>query len=113
MELHNDQVPGSEVWAVVIGDEFGDAIDWWITAETSSQDYRDTLAWYERHMAGLRAGEELNVTVSRWYVLLPRQRMDRGDVTDFVEAALADPDSEWAMRLDVKKFKTEEKVRPE
>lgn len=83
MELYNDEVPGSEVWAVVVTsmgtyDEHR-YVDWFITPEASTQNYRDAVAYNKAHNGG---------QVQRWKVILPRRRMHMVDVTEFVEQAL-------------------------
>ena len=104
MELHNDQVPGREVWAVRVENSYGgDDIEWFITAEASSADYRRVTTWWEwpqRHF------EDQSVTVTRWYIELPRQRMDWDEVEAWVNFALSSEDLGplWRRRLDIRRF---------
>lgn len=84
MELHNGQVPGDTVWALLVRamgsyDEH-QYVRWFITPEESSADYRDTVADHKRHGAA--------ATVQRWKITLPRRRMQTNEVRDFVEDAL-------------------------
>lgn len=82
MQLHNNQVPGDQVWAVMVSskgtyDEHT-FVQWFLTAEASSEEYRDVVAMHKHksHSGG---------TVQRWLVNLPRRRMDETEVRDFVE----------------------------
>lgn len=110
MELHNDEVPASEVWAVVIENADVRSVDWFLTPEASSDAYRSAVGWYTRNAHEI----ELPVRVTRWYVELPRQRMDRYDVDWFVEGFISDPErAQIKYRLDVKKFSpTRKEVAP-
>ncbi|HSU47451.1 MAG TPA: hypothetical protein VLJ40_11100 [Arthrobacter sp.] len=86
MELHNDQVPGDIVWATV--SDFGNvgmvSVDWYLTAEMSSEEYRRAVAYMTAHSGGL---------AQRWKVTLPRRRMDSQEVGDYVMSKLMqDPD---------------------
>ena len=79
MELHQDQVPAAEVWAVVMDSPAGSKdVEWFITAEAASSDYRDVVA-YVRNKGG---------SAERWHVTLPAQRMESEAVTVWVEALL-------------------------
>jgi hypothetical protein len=95
MELHNDQVPGDTVWALQtrFEDAMLDQVDWYLTPEASSEDYRLMVDYIKAHSAG---------TVKRWKVTLPRPRMDSMDVRLWVEGKLihSDPDG-TAQLLDV------------
>jgi len=95
MELYNDEVPGDTVWAIQTRfyDWMTDQIEWYLTAEASSDDYRLTVAYMKTHSSG---------TVRRFKVTLPRRRMESEDVTLFVEGKLVhdDPDG-TAQLLDV------------
>jgi hypothetical protein len=95
MELHLDQVPSDEVWAVVMDAPAGTKdVEWFITAEAAKDDYKDVVA-YVRHKGG---------TVERWHVTLPAQRMEADAVTLWVEALLLSEDRprpEHARRLDI------------
>lgn len=77
MELHNDQVPGDTVWAMVsdFGGGGGITADWYLTAETSSEDYRATVIYMKTHSGG---------TCTRFKVTLPRPRMHVQEVSDYV-----------------------------
>lgn len=101
VELHNDEVPASEVWAVVTESAWGDRyIDWYITPAESSSVYRAVVEWHEQLQ-----GREEEVTITRWYVELPRQRMESADVTLFVEGALDGLHPQYQpRRLDIKRF---------
>lgn len=104
MELHKDQVPAREVWAVRIENSFGgDDITWFITADGSNDDYQAVTSWWE---GPKRLFEDQNVAVSRWYVELPRQRMDIEDVDAWVEFVIRDEETGpmWRRRLDIKRF---------
>jgi hypothetical protein len=89
MELHNNQVPGDTVWALATtygpGQYQGIDIEWFLTAEASSEEYRHTVAFHKTHSGG---------TCKRWKVTLPRQRMEREDVDLYVNGKLLldDPD---------------------
>lgn len=97
MELYNDQVPGDTVWALLVRamgsyDEH-QFTSWFITPEESSAEYRDIVAYHKSRGVGS--------TVQRWKVTLPRRRMDRLDVNDYVLYKLVgDPDG-TAQLLDV------------
>jgi len=84
MELHNGQVPGDTVWALLVRamgsyDEH-EFVEWFITAEESNAEYRETVAYHKSHSVA--------ATVQRWKVTLPRRRMDVDEVRDFVVDAL-------------------------
>jgi hypothetical protein len=96
MELYNDEVPGDTVWALQsrLDDWMTDHIDWYLTAEASSEDYRLMADYMRVHsLAG---------TTKRWKVTLPRRRMESEDVRLFIEGKLIheDPDG-TAQLLDV------------
>lgn len=83
MELHNNQVPSSQVWALLVRsrgayDEH-EYVEWFITPAESSAAYRDVVEHHKRHAGG---------TAQRWKITLPRQRMDADSVRDFVEDQL-------------------------
>lgn len=83
MELHNNQVPAGQVWALLVRsrgtyDEHA-YVQWYITAEESSADYRAVTAHHKIHGGG---------TAQRWKITLPRWRMSFDEVTDFVEGQL-------------------------
>lgn len=94
MELHNDQVPGDVVWATAT--DFGNVgvlhIDWYLTAETSSEEFRNAVAYMKTHSGGL---------AQRWKVTLPRQRMESEDVALFVEEKLTSNPDGTAQLLDI------------
>lgn len=96
MELYNDQVPGDTVWALQsrFEDWMTDAVDWYLTAEASSEAYRMMVQYMTEH-------DRPGIT-RRWKIILPRPRMDRDDVLVFVEGKLIheDPDG-TAQLLDV------------
>lgn len=94
MELYNDEVPGDTVWAVT--SDFGArgfvSVDWHLTAEASSEEYRGVIQYMKTHSGG---------TCQRWKLALPRRRMDRQEVGDYVMSKLLqDPDG-TAQLLDV------------
>jgi hypothetical protein len=96
MELHNNQVPGDTVWALLVRgkgsyDEH-EFVRWFITAEESSAEYRDSVAMqkHKSHAGG---------TVQRWKVTLPRRRMEREEVDDYVDAALLYNDPDGTVQL--------------
>jgi acyl transferase domain-containing protein len=94
LDLHNDQVPGDQVWAVVSAGHYeGSAkmVDWFITAEASRQDYREAVDWIKR----------VDGVAERWQVDLPRRRMERDDVTLFIEEQVLSEAPTNARRLDV------------
>lgn len=84
MELHNDQVPGTEVWAVlVIGNgtyEQHRYVNWFITSEASNLEYR--------HMVEFHKASRYGGAVQRWKVLLPKRGMSAEAVTLFVDDQL-------------------------
>lgn len=94
MELHNDEVPGDTVWALVF--DFGNrgmiTIDWFLTAEASSEDYRNAVEYMKTHSGG---------TCQRWKVTLPRRRMDRQAVGDYVLFKLSEDPDGTAQLLDI------------
>jgi hypothetical protein len=96
MELYNDEVPGDTVWALQsrFEDWMTDQVEWYLTAEASSQDYRLMLQYMTEH--------SISGTVKRFKVQLPRRRMESEDVRLWVEAKLIhdDPDG-TAQLLDV------------
>lgn len=96
MELYNDEVPGDTVWALVtrFEDWMTDQVDWYLTAEASSEDYRLMVQYMTEH--------SITGATRRWKVTLPRRRMEREDVRLFVEGKLIhdDPDG-TAQLLDV------------
>jgi len=97
VELHNDQVPHNVVWALEVAsrgtyDEHW-FVNWFITAEESSAEYRDTVAAHKRRrVAGV---------VKRWKVALPRQRMSIDEVRDYVEFKLMQNPDGTTQLLDV------------
>lgn len=95
MELHNDQVPGDTVWALIVRamgsyDEH-QFVRWFITAEESSAEYRETVAYHKRRGIGSN--------IQRWKVTLPRRRMEREAVDDYVDAALLYNDPDGTVQL--------------
>lgn len=104
MDLHLDQVPAREVWATRIENSFGgDDIEWFITAEASSDDYRSVVGWWEYPN---KLFEDQEVVITRWYIELPRQRMERDEVDAWVEYVLHDEEAgaAYSRRLDVKRL---------
>lgn len=89
MELHNGQVPGDTVWALATtygpSEYQGIDIDWFLTAEASSEEFRHIVAFHKTHSGG---------SCKRWKIGLPRQRMDQEDVDTHVRVKLLldDPD---------------------
>lgn len=111
MELYNGQVPSREVWAVRVENSLGgDDIEWFITAKASSDDYRSVTTWWEWPK---RLFEDQSVVVTRWYIELPRQRMDWEDVDDWVQFVLRDEGTGpmWRRRLDIRTFQAQEVKR--
>lgn|GEM_PF-3846826 len=102
MELYNDEVPASEVWAVMTENpDIGQVIEWFITPQESSEAYRFITAWYDLNKDDL----EVDTKVTRWYVELPRRRMERLDVDLHVEGTLTETEGMiYASRLDVHVF---------
>lgn len=94
MELYNDQVPGDTVWAMLT--DFGSRgminVDWYLTAEASSEEYRHTVEYMKTHSGGM---------CQRWKVTLPRRRMDRQDVGDYVLFKLSEDPDDTAQLLDI------------
>ncbi len=86
MELFNDEVPGDTVWALqtTMGDIDIAYVDWFLTAEASSEEYRNMVGYHKTHSGG---------TAKRYKVTLPRRRMERQAVGDYVlEVLEKDPD---------------------
>jgi hypothetical protein len=99
VELFKDEVPGDVVWAVV--SRHGDyprAVDWFLTAEASSEEYRELVGWMRQH-GGL---------AERWQVSLPRRRMEQTDVTLFIEEQVLSEAPTNARKLDTFSRLTEE-----
>lgn len=101
MELFNDEVPGDTVWA--LSSDFGNfgmvSVDWYLTAEMSSEEYRRTVEYMRTHSGG---------TAQRWKVTLPRRRMERQEVGDYVMSKLMqDPDG-TAQLLDISVQRTKD-----
>ena len=94
MELHNNEVPGDTVWALVATwgpDQYqGVDIEWFLTAEASSEEYRHIVAFHKAHSGG---------TCKRWKITLPRRRMEREDVTLYVEGKLLLEDPDGTVQL--------------
>jgi hypothetical protein len=107
MELHNDEVPADEVWAVTIEDPAGTNIEWFLTGKAASEDYRHVIEWWERFSADV----VWDTTVARWYVELPRRGMPRDEVDAWVNFVLTSPEGGgiYRRRLDVKRFVASEK----
>ena len=103
MELHNDLVPSSEVWAVSVEDGFSISHEWFLTAKTATEEYRGTAEWWERHIHDTVAED---VTVARWYIELPRRDMPRDEVDAWVNFVLTSQEGGgiYRRRLDVKRF---------
>jgi len=99
MDLHQGQVPSACVWAVVMDAPPGAKdVSWFITAEASTEDYREVVAWIK--------GREDGGTAERWLIKLPSPRLEADAVTRWVEAHLLFPeafdyDPTFARRLDV------------
>lgn len=111
MELHKDQVPGREVWAVRIENSFGgDDIEWFITAEASSDDYQTVVRWWEWPN---RLFEDQEVTITRYYIELPRQRMEWEEVDAFVDFVLHEDTTGvmWRRQLDIRRLTAKKKVK--
>jgi len=82
MELYLGQVPDDVVWAVHVADEWGSKHVWFLTADASSQTYRDE----ERYLDF--GDSDSPVTLTRWEIKLPKRGMEADDVDVFVEEAL-------------------------
>jgi len=109
MDLHRDEVPSDEVWAVAVEDGYGLDIEWFLLPATASEVYRERVAWYARYMPTV--DDNMDVAITRWYVELPRRRMEREDVDAYVRSALyAPPDTYPIRRLDVKRFSAQRKA---
>jgi hypothetical protein len=95
MDLYQGEVPAACVWAVctAYGDDSTPYIEWFITAATSSEVYREQAQWINSHHGG---------QVTRWLVPLPRQRMEADDVTAYVNVAVI-LEAPGARRLDIHK----------
>lgn len=100
MELHNDEVPADEVWAVTIEDPAGTNVEWFLTSAGATEDYRYVVGWWERY------GSTFDTTVARWYVELPRRGMPRDEVDAWVNFVLTSQEGGglYRRRLDVKRF---------
>lgn len=107
MELHNNEVPSDEVWAVTIEDSDGIHADWFLTGAGATEDYRGTAEWWERHIYDT---VQQDVTVARWYVELPRRGMPRDEVDAWVQFVLTSQEGGgiYRRRLDVKRFTARE-----
>lgn len=107
MELHNDEVPADEVWAVTIEDPAGTNVEWFLTGSAASEDYRHVVGWWERFGADV----VWDTTVARWYVELPRRGMPRDEVDAWVNFVLTSTEGGgiYRRRLDVKRFVATEK----
>ena len=103
VELHNDEVPADEVWAVTIEGPAGTSIEWFLTAAESSENYRHLVGWWERTFDADLQGDD---TLARWYVELPRRDMPRDEVDAWVEFVLTSQEGGgvYRRRLDVKRF---------
>lgn len=103
MELHNDEVPADEVWAVTIESSLGIEAEWHITAASATEEYRGVIEWWERN---IYATVEQDVTVARWYIELPRRGMPRDEVDSWVQFVLTSQEGGglYRRRLDVKRF---------
>ena len=103
MELYRDEVPDSEVWAVTIEDAGGVRTDWFLTGKTASEEYRNTVSWWERH---IDSTVYQDVTVARWYIELPRRGMPRDEVDAWVEFVTTSQEGGgiYRRRLDVKRL---------
>jgi hypothetical protein len=106
MDLHQGEVPGAEVWAVVMITEYSYRdVQWFITPSAATEDYREVVEFITKARKGMQGQAE------RWHITLPAQRMEAEAVTIWVEGLLnsdsaANPD--YARRLDV--FKQKEGV---
>lgn len=100
LELYLGQVPDDKVWVVHVDDPWGSEQVWFLTAEASSQTYRD-----EERVLHFD-DPKYPVTLTRWEVHLPRRGMDREDVDVFVTEALRDG-LDSCRRLDIHATKIE------
>lgn len=97
MDLYQDQVPVTMVWAVVA--TFGDIgtphLEWFITSEASTEDYQSIAKYLKDKGTSGR--------VQRWSVRLPYQRMEMADAKDWVERHIlhAPQPNQWARGLDI------------
>lgn len=110
MELHNNEVPADEVWAVTVEDDSGISSEWFLTGKTATEEYRDTTEWWERH---IYATVQQDVTVARWYIELPRRGMPRDEVDAWVEFVTTSQEGGgiYRRRLDVKRFVAQRKTK--
>ncbi|MGZ4659667.1 MAG: hypothetical protein ACXVYB_00140 [Arthrobacter sp.] len=101
MELHNDQVPGDTVWALET--DYGNLhiveVDWYLTPEMSSEEYRHAVGYMKTHSGG---------TCKRWKISLPRRGMERDEVADYILGKLSEDPDGTTQLLDVSVQKTKE-----
>lgn len=92
MELYNDQVPGDTVWAVAatFGDLLNWDVEWFLTAEASSEDYRTVVEYQKTHSGG---------AAKRFKVSLPHRRMDRELVDLWVQSKVLHEDPDGTTQL--------------
>ena len=92
MELFNNQVPGDEVWAVVstYGSSPEKDIQWFLTPEASSEEYRHIVGFHKTHSGGI---------CWRVKVRLPRQRMEAEDVDLHLTGKLLRDDPDGTVQL--------------
>jgi len=99
MDLYNNQVPGDTVWALET--DFGNGgmwtIEWFLTPEMSSDEYRHAVEYMKTHTGG---------TAKRWKVTLPRQRMERDEVGYYVQDKLSEDPDGTAQLLDISAQRT-------
>jgi hypothetical protein len=101
MELHNDEVPVSTVYAVTVDGPYAQSVDWFITAEASNEAFRDAKADADESSFARK--------VARWQVHLPKRRMNAEDVALHVASVFipefnvqtVDDQGGIAVRLDV------------
>lgn len=99
MDLHQGEVPGSEVWAVImITDHSYRDVQWFITPSAATEDYTEVVEFIKKARKGMHGQAE------RWLITLPAQRMEAEAVSIWVEGLLnseSAPNPDYARRLDI------------
>lgn len=106
MDLHQGEVPGAEVWAVVMATEYSYRdVQWFITPSAATEDYKEVVDYMTKARKGMVGSAE------RWHITLPARRMEADAVTIWVEGLLnseSAPNRDYARRLDIYRQKGEQ-----